>query len=69
MLIFALWCWELDRGGAADRCHAMRMYPDLLFPQAQQPDFALPDWTPFFTDYLHLSFTNAMYVTVCLLMG
>ena len=69
MLIFAPCCWELDRGGPADRCHAMRMYPDFLFPQAQQPDFALPNWTPFFTDYLHLSFTNAMHVTVCLLMG
>jgi len=60
VLIFALWYWELDRGGPADRCHAMRMYPDFLFPQMQQPDFAPPDWKPLFTDYLHLSFTNAI---------
>jgi hypothetical protein len=33
VLIFALWYWELDRGGPADRCHAVRMYPDFLFPQ------------------------------------
>jgi hypothetical protein len=32
VLIFALWYWELDRGGPADRCHAVRMYPDFLFP-------------------------------------
>ena len=60
VLIFALWYWELDRGGPADRCHAMRMYPDFLFPQMQQPDLAPPGWKPTFTDYLYLSFTNAI---------
>jgi uncharacterized membrane protein len=60
VLIFALWYWELDRGGPADRCHAVRMYPDFLFPQMQQPDLAPPDWKPSFTDYLYLSFTNAI---------
>jgi hypothetical protein len=60
VLIFALWYWELDRGGPADRCHAVRMYPDFLFPQMQQPDLAPADWKPSFTDYLYLSFTNAI---------
>jgi hypothetical protein len=60
VLIFALWYWELDRGGSADRRHAVRPYPDFLFPQMQQPDVAPPGWTPFFADYLHLSFTNAI---------
>ena len=60
VLIFALWYWELDRGGPADRCHAVRMYPDFLFPQMQQPDVAPSDWKPFFTDYLYLSFSNAI---------
>src|SRR5262249_25349717 len=60
VLIFALWYWELDRGGPADRCHAVRMYPDFLFPQMQQPEVAPSDWKPFFTDYLYLSFTNAI---------
>jgi len=60
VLIFALWYWELDRGGPADRCHAVRMYPDFLFPQMQQPDIAPSDWKPSFTDYLYLSFTNAI---------
>src|SRR5262249_1247186 len=31
VLIFALWYWELDRGGPADRCHAVRIYPDFAF--------------------------------------
>jgi len=60
VLIFALWYWELDRGGPADRCHAVRMYPDFLFPQLQQPDLAPADWKPSFTDYLYLSLTNAI---------
>ncbi len=60
VLIFALWYWELDRGGPADRCHAVRMYPDFLFPQMQQPDLAPANWKPSFTDYLYLSFTNAI---------
>ena len=60
VLIFALWYWELDRGGPADRCHAVRIYPDFLFPQMQQPDLAPPDWKPSFTDYPYLSFTNAI---------
>jgi len=60
VLIFALWYWELDRGGPADRCHAVRAYPDFLFPQMQQPGLAPSAWTPLFTDYLYLSFTNAI---------
>ena len=60
VIIFALWYWELDRGGPADRCHAVRMYPDFLFPQLQQPGLAPPEWKPCFTDYLYLSFTNAI---------
>jgi len=60
VLIFALWYWELDRGGPADRCHAVRMYPDFLFPQMQHADLAPADWKPSFTDYLYLSFMNAI---------
>jgi hypothetical protein len=60
VLVFALWYWELDRGGPADRCHAVRMYPDFLFPQLQQSGLAPPGWRPSFTDYLYLSFTNAI---------
>jgi hypothetical protein len=60
VLIFALWYWELDRGGPADRCHAIRMYPDFAFPQMEQPGLAPRDWKPAFTDYLYLSFTNAI---------
>jgi uncharacterized membrane protein len=59
VLVFALWYWELDRGGPADRCHATRDYPDFLFIQMQAPELAPPDWKPTFVDYVYLSFTNA----------
>jgi hypothetical protein len=51
---------DLARGGPADRCHAVRMYPDFAFPQMQQPGLAPPGWQLAFTDYLHVSFTNAI---------
>ncbi len=59
VLVFALWYWELDRGGPVDRCHATRAYPDFLFMQMQAPELAPPDWKPTFVDYVYLSFTNA----------
>jgi uncharacterized membrane protein len=59
VIVFALWYWELDRGGPVARAHAVRPHPDFLFPQMQSPDMAPPDWEPGFADYLYLSFTNA----------
>jgi uncharacterized membrane protein len=59
VIVFALWYWELDRGGPVARAHAERDYPDFLFPQMQSPELAPSDWEPKFLDYLYLSFTNA----------
>lgn len=59
VIVFALWYWELDRGGPAARAHALRQHPDFLFAQMQNPELAPPDWEPGFADYLFLSFTNA----------
>jgi uncharacterized membrane protein len=59
IIAFALWFWELDRGGPAARTHGVERYPDFLFPQMATPDMAPPDWEPIFVDYLYLSFTNA----------
>jgi hypothetical protein len=59
IIAFALWYWELDRGGPAARTHGIECYPDFLFPQMSSPDMAPPDWEPTFVDYLYLSFTNA----------
>ena len=59
VIVFALWYWELDRGGPAARAHAVRQYPDFLFAQMQSAEVAPPDWAPAFLDYFYLSFTNA----------
>jgi uncharacterized membrane protein len=59
VIVFALWYWELDRGGPAARAHAVVLGPDFLFPQMTSPELAPPDWEPEFVDYLYTSFTNA----------
>jgi len=59
ILVFALWYWELDRGGPASRALALRTNPDFLFAPMATPHVADPDWEPQFLDYLYLSFTNA----------
>jgi uncharacterized membrane protein len=55
VLVFALWYWELDRGGPGRRA-AFPSGGDFRFPQ-QIPGGG--DWGPGFVDYLYLSFTNA----------
>ena len=58
VIVFALWCWELDRGGPAARQIPEHPRPDFLFPQMSTPGSA-PGWAPDFLDYLYTSFTNA----------
>jgi hypothetical protein len=59
VIVFALWYWELDRGGPAARASARKIHPDFLFSQMTVPELARRDWEPGFVDYLYLSFTNA----------
>lgn len=59
VIVFALWYWELDRGGPVARCLSRHRAPDFLFPQMANPDAAPPGWTPSFFDYVYTSFTNA----------
>ena len=59
MITFALWYWQLDRGGPLQRAMGTHQYPDFLFPQMQATGLARPDWESEFVDYLYLSFTNA----------
>lgn len=59
IIVFALWYWEWDRGGAVARAKGVRPYPDFLFPQMSDPHLAPADWEPTFLDYLYVSFTNA----------
>ncbi|NYI41930.1 hypothetical protein [Demequina lutea] len=59
IIAFAIWYWELDRGGPLARAAATRTYPDFLFPQMTQHHLAPKHWEPRFWDYAYLSFTNA----------
>ncbi|GAB2846906.1 hypothetical protein GCM10027176_58290 [Actinoallomurus bryophytorum] len=59
VIAFALWYWELDRGGPAARAKGGNPYPDFLFTQMTAPELSPPNWEPAFLDYLYLSFTNA----------
>jgi uncharacterized membrane protein len=59
ILVFALWYWELDRGGPTIRGHEDERTPDFLFPQMATPELEQPGWMPLFVDYLYVSFTNA----------
>jgi hypothetical protein len=57
-LIFALWYWEMDRGGPGKRAEGRDRSPDFFFPQMGD-DVVMPSgWRPRFIDYLYVSLTN-----------
>jgi uncharacterized membrane protein len=58
-LIFALWYWEIDRGGPGRRAAGHDGPPDFLFPQMSDDRIEPRDWRPRFIDYLYVSLTNA----------
>jgi hypothetical protein len=58
-LLFALWYWELDRGGPGRRAGGRDGAPDFLFPQMQDDRIEPLDWRPKFIDYIYVSLTNA----------
>ncbi len=58
-LIFALWYWELDRGGPGIRAAGHDGPPDFLFPQMSDDHIEPVNWRPSFIDYLYVSLTNA----------
>jgi uncharacterized membrane protein len=59
VLTFAVWVWELDRGGPAERAAGSDPYPDFLFPPMTSPEMTHKDWEPYFLDYFYVAFTNA----------
>ncbi|HEX5307481.1 MAG TPA: hypothetical protein VFW38_00180 [Solirubrobacteraceae bacterium] len=58
-LIFALWYWEMDRGGPGKRAAGRDRAPDFLFPQMSDDRIEPVGWRPRFIDYLYVSLTNA----------
>jgi uncharacterized membrane protein len=59
VLLFAVWYWEMDRGGPVVRFLHPDVLPDFQFTQMDNPKYAPPGWRPGFLDYLYLSLTNA----------
>jgi uncharacterized membrane protein len=59
VLIFALWYWEVDRGGPGKRAEGRGGAPDFLYPQMSDDRIEPRDWRPQFLDYLYVSLTNA----------
>lgn len=58
LLIFALWYWEIDRGGPGRRAAGHDRAPDFLFPQMTDDRIEPLAWRPMFIDYLYVSLTN-----------
>lgn len=60
VILFALWFWDLDGGGAAARAHGVGRGPAFVFPEMQHATHVRPGWRPVFVDYLAYSFATAM---------
>lgn len=59
VIAFALWFWDLDRGGAAERARGTSRTAAFVFPEMQHKEHVRPDWYPTFVDYLAFSFATA----------
>jgi uncharacterized membrane protein len=60
VLIFGLWYWQTDRGGAGRRAAGEDGPPDFLFPQMSDDGPWSVNWRPQFLDYLYIALTNAL---------
>ena len=58
VVAFALWYWNMDRGGPEARGISNIRAADFLFPQSTLGTLE-EHWSPGFVDYVFLSFTNA----------
>lgn len=58
VIAFALWYWDLDRGGPAARATGQGSSPAFLFQEMVNPEWVPAGWMPRFADYLHLSFST-----------
>ena len=63
VIAFALWYWDLDRGGAAARAHRPYDNPAFVFPEMQNTEWVPANWVPRFVDYLSLAFWTATAIS------
>jgi uncharacterized membrane protein len=60
VVTFAVWYWEIDGGGPANRTMDAHTSEDFLFPQISQQDGkSAIGWAPSFLDYLFLAFNTS----------
>jgi hypothetical protein len=59
IIAFALWFWNLDRGGPAARAAGTGPRPALIFPEMLHKDLVEEGWSPVFVDYFHFAFATA----------
>ena len=59
ILVFALWYWELDGGGALERHRRRICSTDFAFPQMQLGSPSGDGWAPHFVDYLFVAFNTS----------
>jgi hypothetical protein len=59
IIAFALWYWNLDRGGPAARAAGRSVRPALIFPEMLHTQHVRHDWSPTFVDYFHFAFATA----------
>jgi uncharacterized membrane protein len=59
IIAFALWYWNLDRGGPAARAAGTDIRPALIFPEMLHTRHVEPGWYPTFIDYFHFAFATA----------
>ena len=63
VVVFAIWYWELDRGGPGARAAAVHDRVDFLFPQMTSPDLAA-DWEPEFARWLAVRLMLPSYAVI-----
>lgn len=59
VVAFAVWYWEIDGGGPANRRRDRHASEDFLFPQIARDGDLARDWSPGFVDYLFLAFNTS----------
>jgi uncharacterized membrane protein len=59
VVTFAVWYWEIDGGGPAQRRREGHASQDFMFPQMNLDDKSARAWSPGFLDYLFLAFNTS----------
>jgi hypothetical protein len=65
VIVFALWYWRIDGGGATKREELKEfgscsfLFPQMQIPKDERGEFECARWRPHFVDYLFIAFTQS----------